>query len=173
MTTTAANPPQARDGRPVRRWLLAAVLVLAVLAAAWWWAHPRAFDEPGNSMSVVGTVGTPTYLGLAFVPETESIHLVDASARVLFNDAQADVRVVVCRQDDSLLPAATGADLESQCTSVRPPEGRVDSLDSLVVEVVAHVPGTVLVEGLDVTYRPPYQWGTQTTGMTAALVVEP
>lgn len=171
-TTTDGRPTGDVGSAAVRRRVLAVAVGLGVLAACWWGTHPRAFQGPGSEVSGPGTVGEPVYLGLAVVPG--DIHLTDATARVLLDSADADVDVLVCRLADVHLgPGVVGPDdLESICRSVGHPTGPADDPDHLVLEVVPWSTGVVVVEGLDVTYRTTLQWGTQTTGMTATVVVE-
>lgn len=171
-TTTDGRPAGEGGSGAVRRRVLAVAVGLVVLAACWWGTHPRVFPGPGNQVSGPGTVGEPMYYGLAVVPE--DLHLTDATARVLVNSADAEVNVLLCRPaDEHLGVGAVGLEgFESICDSVGAPSGRAAAPDDLVLEVVPWSAGVVVVEGLDVTYRTTLQWGTQTTGMTATVVVE-
>lgn len=182
MTTTATTAVVADDDqrerprRPWRRRALAVVLALllaAVGGAAWWMSHPRAFQDVGDSMSGPTEPGKPIFLGMVHPPEGVTLDLVDAVPRVLFDNADAELTVHVCRlaRPGNAIGIVYADDAQRICASLRAPSGPLEENDQLVVELVASMTGVVVVDGLDVTYRTGLQRGNQATGVASAVVI--
>ena len=123
------------------------------------------------------SVAQPHDIGLLSVnheQEPATVHLDAVEAHVLENSANADVAFSVCTMDYPRATTGLMPPLADLCTSVVPVKG-VDltigpgTVQQLVMTVTAHRPGTVLVEGVDVTYSDSWRHGTQRTGKGVSL----
>lgn len=165
--------PQQRSRWGTGRVTLGVLLVVAGFGGSWWWSHPALFLEQGNGVGGSTQAGVPFYIGMADVPAHESIHLIDARPRVVSRHGPVEVQVLVCRRPNAREGVGALSDVTGVCEHLRSPGGRVQGDDQLLLEVFADGEGAVVVEGIDVTYRTPYQRGTQTTGPTVRMEVSP
>lgn len=122
----------------------------------------------------------PLYVGMTFPqPDTDDVidvrsaraHVVDASGR------QIESVALVCTlrsTQDSAIGSGDEAMVRQTCSSVVPAEGISMHLgrehgQQLVLAVTASGSGSVVIEGMDVTYRHGLQLGTQRVGGTLKL----
>lgn len=166
-----------RDGRPWWKTALAVAGAAVMGGAAWWWSHPSVFPEVGSEVHGPAETGDTVYVGIAEVPETSELHLIDATPRLVFGEDVADVSVLVCRRANEFsgIGYVFGEDAAESCASLDAPvDTTLSSDDQLVLQVHTEFSGVVAFDGIDVTYSTGWQRGTQATGLeTAVVITEP
>ncbi|WP_413451863.1 hypothetical protein AA0Y32_13895 [Georgenia phoenicis] len=158
--TTTERP--ARTGRVRWRVLAPAVLLALALGAwLWWWSHPRAFADYGAGLGAVAEIGETRYFGLANAPR--DLEILEVRPLVASDGADATVTAVVCMGAEDRGGVGVGSPemVTEGCRSVREPAGRFTPDDQLLVEVRGTSEGTVVVDGVVVTYRDGAQRGTE------------
>ena len=174
MTTTSEAP--AATARPrSRRSLVATALVpvLALGAGAWWVTHPSdAFRQQGSTMALPVAVGETGLAGL-FVGAGREVTLRDVRPVLTTNTADATVRVVLCQPVADLIGSGRGT-VESACSRVLPLEGAALSGERagrpyLLVAITPKRAGTVVVDGVEISYRDGVRRGTETAGVTVKV----
>jgi hypothetical protein len=159
--------------------MLIGLVVVVLIAWAWHWrTHPTVFSSAGNGQG--GTLGAGQHLAAVGVTfpypgKGEAVWIHSASPRVVQNTAAATFGFYVCTQDaqdwDGALGVAFGAkDFTRDCPKAQPVEdgtkldtGSADP-QQLVLVMTLRKPGSVLTEGVDLTYSYGVQRGTQSIG---------
>ena len=162
MTTTAERSAPWQAGRSWRRFLvLLPVIALVLGAALWWWSHPRAFGGYGGQVGAVTEVGETRFFGLGHPPR--DLEILEVRPLVASDDADATVGAVVCVGAATRGGIGVGdSEMASEsCGSVREAGGPLTPDDHLLIEVRGTAPGTVVVEGVAVTYRDGVQRGAE------------
>ncbi len=162
MTTTTARLVPGRSGRARRRLLvLLPVIALVLGAALWWWSHPRAFADHGAGLGAVTEVDEVRYFGIANPPR--DLEILAVRPLVTGDSADATVTAVVCVGEDASSGIGAGGSemVAERCLSLREPVGPITPDDQLLVEVRGASEGTVVVDGVAVTYRDGIRRGTE------------
>jgi hypothetical protein len=165
-------PTPTRRGRKV---LPAAVVLggVAVSAAGLWWVtHPSEFDgATGLTVTWTLPVGETGTAEVALLPRpgAPEVSVHDVEPRILRNDADATVRVGICR--GSTVGAARGGieEIRGNCEHFQ--RGETTPLrhdDSILVEVTGQKHGTVVIDGVRVRYSSGWQRGSEDTGVRVA-----
>ncbi|PYF98359.1 hypothetical protein SAMN05216184_11111 [Georgenia satyanarayanai] len=179
MTTTAERPAPWRTGRAWRRFLVLLPVVALILGAAlWWWSHPRAFEGYGAGLGAVTEVGEARYFGLGHPPR--GLEILEVRPLVVPGSVDATVAAVVCvgTGDKGGVGAGDSEMVAEGCLSVREPAGPLTPDDQLLVEVRGASEGTVVVDGVAVTYRDGVRRGTEvldfdiTVGVGLGIAIE-
>ncbi len=91
-------PASGRRGRPWLKPVVAVTGAAVIGGAVWWWSHPSVFPDVGSKVQGPAETGDTVYVGIAEVPETSELHLIDATPRLVFGEDVVDVSVLVCRR---------------------------------------------------------------------------
>jgi len=164
----------------------AAVVVAAVAVAGlvWSWrTPPELWPAPTYRGSDRLPVGHTMYLDTAISvrdesgngPQSYRLRIDSLVPRITENSAQATVALLVCTRNGGTLGVGAQVDgLDASCTSVLPFTGR-QQIDlgfmtaQILLAVTATVPGTLRVDGVDVTYADGGRAVTQTSGAELTL----
>ena len=165
--TEPADAPAASRLAGARPLVAIAVAAALVLAGGWWSTHPSRFLPVGNEVGAKAAIGTPIVFSTEAFPSS-SVVLRGAEARIREDTANAVVRVVFCTGSKEF-GAFTGTAKE-HCGRVIPVKGAHLGPDrgsgrQLMVEVTLRQPGTVVLDGVDVSYRSGPRLGSETTGL--------
>lgn len=125
---------------------------------------PRA---AGSSWTGITTYGPVEAIDPGVQPR--AVDVVSIAPRIVENSAGARVRLVLCA------PAGGAAPATGSCSDAEPFRGGVIALGvgqvpTLWVIASATRPGTLVVDGYDVTYRDGWRTGVQHVGSTLTLV---
>jgi hypothetical protein len=181
-TPVAAPPPTgtgADGGRGLGPALAVASGAVALALGAWWWSHPTAFGPTGDLVNGTIESGELLYVGMSGAPEPydQGFWLVGAEPNVVYSsDIGIAPTVLVCEKTGPAgVGVVTGSEIGSVCASLVPAADRhLQPTDELVLEVGADGnAGTVIVQGIDVTYSGGLQRGTENTGVTANVHILP
>jgi hypothetical protein len=192
-TLEQSAPPIVRRSRRWRRvalWSSAVVVVLALVVTAaiagWRYRHPTVFAPAMSGLDVGGrvAVGTPAYVGMTYPHagsrQAVSVHLDGASPRIETNSAEATVTFLVCTLAPNAgvgaIGSALGSSIHTYCSHLVPVSNahmtvRPALSDQIVMRIVAHAPGVVQVDGLDLHYSAGWQHGWQWVGETSRFTV--
>ena len=168
---TVERPPLADPAGQRHRWpaLLAAVVLVAG-AAQWWRTHPDRFGPVGNQTGITAEVGQMASAS-AVLPTGHAVRLRSVEPVVAPGSAAAAIHVQVCNARGNVLGAGRGL-ITRHCTSLSPIDGQLmldDESPYVLVTIVPLEPGTVLVEGFDVTYDDGWRHGTERTGQSVEV----
>ena len=190
VTPTPADVPTLASVPRHRVTAVAALSLLVVaglvLVAAFAWvvaAPPPLVPAQGDGNSGPLTIGRTLYVDAAVYvrddagngPESTPLRLDAIAPRISENSAKATIALLVCtRNGGSLGVGAQESGLDASCTSVLPFTGQQEvdlgfMRTQILLAVTATAPGTVHVEGLDVTYSDGGRAVTQLTGLTVTL----
>lgn len=146
------------------------------------WRSPDAFDEgsTGHSRTTL-PVGEPIYLGITHERHSAegSIRIRDVQPDLGENDAEATVEYFLCTVDPSSGVGSIGSVdarlIGDECSELVAAEGQEMELNArprqqLVLAVTPTKPGTVTVEGTELSYSYGWRRGTQRLGDSLELV---
>lgn len=159
---------------------LAAVVILFLAGgrALWWAKHPSLFAAAGGTESGPATVGQPEWVGITYPDDglaPTTLHLDSVHVGVASDTSGASLRAIVCEAPyQAVGGTAVGfgdaASQRSLCLhpvaarDVRMTLGR-GYREYIVLEIVPTRPGTLRIDGVDLSYSHGLQDGTQTIVM--------
>jgi hypothetical protein len=177
------DPADARsdvgDVSHSRRWkllvtALAILMAIGVAVGIWQWRSVDAFGGQGNLIpwndlkvgsTVLMTAGEP---GQDIDPSFLTVH----SAEPQVTEGNLPVEVLVChRWPGSVGIGSVWADqIDKYCETFEPAEGaRMDAGDQLIYRVGSDEPGSIVIEGVKVTYSHGWRRGSEITGPTVEV----
>ena len=170
--STTVSTARARTG------LTLLVATAAVAAFCVWVTHPNAVGAYGNEQGMRLEVGETVLVDAGIYSrhvEDDPRHgmpitVHSAVARISENTADADIELVLCRHSGDgtdIIGSIMAEDVSSYCLEELPIGGAHESFPStaqLLFRITPRQPGTVQIEGIDLTYRDGIRRGTVHTG---------
>jgi hypothetical protein len=167
----------AAPSRPKARRLLVAAVALAILAGLlalfWQWRSPGVF-EPGaiTYQDRNWPVGEPIFVGVTHEPRDVrgSIEIHGAEPEVVRDSAGVRVDYLLCTINPSGNAGSVGAviesDIDQECSSLTSIQGRAMELNAdprqqVVMSVTPTKPGTVEIEGTELSFSFGWRRGSQ------------
>jgi len=151
-------------------WLLGLIALAAI--GAWWMTHPSGFAARG-SLSEQAPVDRPLFVAV-LGPSSDSARTLDLrDVGVSYTGPEGtDVEVLICRGGS----IGTTTDARQFCPELVEANGEEfhygeTVTEQLVLRVQAPLPGTVTVDGVDLTFREGLQFGTVRVGPHLTLAV--
>lgn len=179
-----ASPAPARR-RWLIRWLAATAVVVVGVGGftAWNWYNTASdlISYFGIGVSAPVRVGQSFYVGSDIQPKSPGsghrvMDLHRVTPRIAINTAKADVEVLYCRVSNPHLGMGTGFDTDP-CATVTPfHPGSVDlgfPATEIIFKITCTQPGTVRIEGAQVTYFDGTRRGNQHAGIGSLITVSP
>ncbi|MBC9735219.1 hypothetical protein [Nocardioides marmotae] len=165
MTTDVAL--EVRPRRRLVRWVVPALLGLALLAVLGWYAtHPPVLATSADQRRATTAVDTPVYVGMFAAPGDRTLAVDGVKVHATAN-TDVDVAPLLCKGGS---PVVT-SDPATFCRELVAPAGnRLEPGDSLVVEVSAATPAVVVLDRIRVGYQDGIRAGTQEAGVEHAVV---
>ena len=166
VTPELAVSPSRRGWR-ITSYALALLVLVAVIG--WVSTHPEHLDTTEATVLAETPVGQPVYVGVFTAPADfdRSLHI--SGVRV-FASSTADVTIVphVCHGGSVNVTTTP----ESFCVELGPTEeARLESGDSIVLEVVGEAPTVVEIDRVRIAYRDGLQWATQDAGARSQVSI--
>jgi len=154
------------------KWLWLVGLIALAGIGAWWMTHPGGF-APRGRLSEQTPVDTPLFVAV-LGPSNDSartVELRDVSA-AYSGPGGTDVTVLICR-GGSIGTTTDAAPFCPQLVEAKGEEFHYGErvAEQLVLRVQAPVPGTVTVDGVDLTFREGLQFGTVRVGPHLTLTI--
>lgn len=154
------------------KWLWLVGLIALAGIGAWWMTHPDGFAARG-SLSEQTPVARPLFVAV-LGPSSDSgrtLELRDVGVSYSGPDG-TDVTVLICRGGS----IGTTTDASQFCPQLVEAKGETFHYgemvtEQLVLRVHAPLPGTVTVDGVDLTFRDGLQFGTVRVGPHLTLTV--
>jgi hypothetical protein len=178
MTATLEDRPTEAKRARIWPWAVVAVALLMVVGVlgARWYSGLSLLGPFGSSESVPAPLGHTLYAdtglsGASTTASSLSLHVTAITPHVDSNTSNATIHLMVCLRNRN--PIAIGAQetgLSDSCSSVRPLVAPMTitlgfTTIQVLVAVTPYKPGTVHIEGIDVTYTQGLRHTTQQGGL--------
>jgi hypothetical protein len=185
LAPTPGTDAQRRHGRHLALAAVPGVVAVLVVAGLAWTLRtpPPLWPAPTYGGSDVLPVGHTLYIDMAVAvrddsgtgPESYRLRIDSLVPRITENSAKATVAILVCTRNGGTLGVGAQEDgLDASCTSVLPFTGEQEidlgfMTAQILLAVTPTVPGTLHVDGLDVTYAQDGRAVTTTSGADLTL----
>ena len=154
--------------------LVVATLVLVAWGSVWWGRTPEVLAADLRSKPDPAAVPGPLLVGVtapATRPGHANVALVEVSADLARNDADADVTFLVCELAGEPVTTVVGEPVEDHCRRTRPAHDTTMRVagEYLLMVVTAREKGAVRIDGVEVTYRNGWQLAWLPRTVTVAV----
>ena len=157
------------------------VVIVVVAIFCFWITHPGVVGEyeggQGLELSVGDTLVADSGVYTVSGDDLDDLIMItvgSAVPRVSENSADADIELVLCRllDSDSRIGSIPAEELTSYCAEEIPVTGAYESLPltaQLLLRITPRQAGTVLIEGIDLTYRQGIRRATVHAGLETVV----